>query len=173
LSQNRDDLYDYSSFTQERLEATLKGWNGLGGYHGLLLKKCAELLMGKTILDVGCGLCHLYELLRDKIDRYVGVDNNVSILTMTKKRYPSLELKYCSVYNLTYLDRFDTVYAIGLYRMKPKVALGLNEMIDRATRCVVLTYRNENHPLPLERDVKVEIIDHDIDPQLEIARLTK
>ena len=140
----KDVFYDYDAFDPERVKTIFTSWDNMEGYHGLLIKKCANLAMGKTFLDVGCGLCHLYEALkthpRKKVDRYVGVDIHPQILSMAQKRYPDLEIPKMNVLDLSGLSMFDSVFAVGLYRETPKQKDGIEEMLQHADRCVILTY---------------------------------
>ena len=182
MTSSGDVFYDYSSFDDERLRGIIKGWDGLGGYHGLLIRKCALLAMGHSVLDVGCGLCHLFEGLQKinhlkKIDEYVGVEKNFFILGLAHERYPDFKIVHGDIYNLSVLPMFDTVYAVGLYREEPRLEKGIVELLSHANRCVILTYFADvmgRVPKSLKiKDTSVEFVDHDIDGRLEIVRLWK
>lgn len=81
-----DVFYDWRSMPGEQLRCIFEGWDRGNDYHDALMKKSASLLVGKTALDIGCGLAHLYEALRSRfIERYVGVDNNPLILRMARE----------------------------------------------------------------------------------------
>jgi len=173
-----DSLYDYSTFAPDRITNIFEGWDGLGGYHGLLINRCAELLIGKTVLDVGCGLCHLYEALMSHWNaptHYCGVDIHPQILDMARRRYPNLDIYEKSVYDLSELATYDTVFAIGLYRNIPARFDGIQEMLDHAEKCVVLTYFTDERGKTPEifGDVHPEYVAHNIDDRLEIARIWK
>lgn len=172
----KDVFYDYSSFDDERVEGIFKGWDGLGGYHGLLIKLCARLFMGETVLDVGCGLCHLYEALmtrRHIPTYYCGVDNNPKVLEMARERYPTLDLYEASVYDLSEMETYDTVFAVGLYREEPRSIDGIHQMVQHADKCVVLTYFAEKRGRTPEvlLSTHPEYIEHNIDERLEIVRI--
>jgi hypothetical protein len=172
----RDVLYNYTTFADNRVREIFTGWDGLGGYHGLLIKKCASLLVGEFVLDVGCGLCHLFEVLPRSVE-YTGIENNPLILEMALKRYPDLEILDYDMYDLSGLPIYDTVYAIGVYREEPKSDAGIAEMLAHAKDCVVMTYfttKKGRVPKTLSfEDVSCEFIDHNIDERLEIVRLWK
>jgi len=174
----RDSLYDYSTFSSSRVKEIFEGWNGLGGYHGLLIKRCASLFVGETVLDVGCGLAHLYEELmtrRQKPIHYCGVDIHPQILQMARERYPDLDIHEKSVYDLSGMETYDTVFAIGLYREIPVRFNGIQQMLDHAENCLVLTYFTEEKGKTPEllKDTHPEYISHNIDDRLEIARIWK
>ena len=173
-----DSLYDYSTFSPDRVKGIFEGWDGLGGYHGLLVKCCAELLVGTTVLDVGCGLCHLYEAVMNQWNKatyYCGVDIHPQVLQMARERYPDLDIYEKSVYDLSGLGAYHTVFAIGLYRNIPSRFDGIQQMLDHAEKCLVFTYFTEERgktPEILEFTYP-EYIDHDIDERLEIIRIWK
>ena len=176
-----DEYENVNRNNAERLRDILVGWDGLGGYHGLLIKKCVTLRQGKTVLDVGCGLCHLFEgfkkSYRGSPTKYIGVDNNSFILGLARERYSELDIEWGHVYDLSRVPVVDTVFAIGLYSGQPRLKKGIVELVGHAERCVILTYFAEEMgvlPSSLEVDgCTAEFIDHDIDERLEIIRLWK
>jgi SAM-dependent methyltransferase len=181
MSEKDDSFYDYRTFEDTRLEGIMKGWDGLGGYHGLLVTTMAKLFINETALDVGCGLCHLYQVLKTftypAVQRYVGVDMDDRVLKMARERYPNLELLNKNVYDLSGMDVFDTTFAIGLYRFAPASQKSVLEMMKHTKYCLNTCYYVD----PTERgkvlDVfnipgwQTEFIVHDIDDKLEIIRL--
>ena len=191
-SQFKDRFHTYLGFPDERLNTILTGWDGLGGIHGLVVKYCAKLLQGISVLDVGCGGCHLYDALKDEValENYVGVDNDQRVLEHAKQRHPDLQLYYASVYDLSVLrDRqFDTVYAVGLFTEINREE-GVMEMLKHTKQCLVLTYKNNRisftepfiykFPDPLwtirrSGEIKsIEILAHNIHRNIEILRLNK
>jgi SAM-dependent methyltransferase len=177
----KDTFYDYSNFEDSRLEGIMKGWDGLEGYHGLLVRLMARLSIKNTVLDVGCGLGHLYEVLKTHVSppltRYVGVDTDDRVLSWVRQRYPNLEFHKKTVYDLSGLDVFDSVFAIGLYRYAPANQNSVREMAAHAKYCLNTCYYVEEEKRGEVLDVfklpswQIEFIIHDIDPKLEIIRL--
>jgi len=159
----------------------MKGWDGLSGYHGLLVRLMARLSIKNTVLDVGCGLGHLYEVLKTHtsplLTRYVGVDIDDRVLSWVKQRYPELEFHKRSVYDLNGLDVFDSVFAVGLYRYAPENQSSVLEMSKHAKYCLNTCYYVEPENRGEVLDVftlpgwQIEFIVHDIDDRLEIIRL--
>ena len=174
-----DKFYDYSRFSSERLENIMTGWDGLGGYHGLLIKKIASLIPSdSSVLDVGCGLCHLYEEVREKTRCYMGVDIDERVHGWAKQRYPNLGIFLKSVYDLSGLPVFDVVTAVGLYSDEPNEERGVTEMLNHARTKVVLTFfHKEDEGTPPFLDgltwSRLTRIPHDIDKRLTIMEIYK
>ena len=165
----KDRFYDYSSFSDERLEAVLKSWDGLGGYHGLLIKRIAEIIPpNSSVLDVGSGLLHLFEVIKDKVSYYCGVDSDAHIVSWAKERYPNIEIINSSVYDLDLKRKFDYVTAVGLYSDKPKERRGIEKLLDHASVEVILTYWKDEQGINLF-DYDVHGYPHDIDSRLAIV----
>jgi len=137
-----DDFFRYEQFKTEKLKSTMFGWDGLIGGHGLIIKKAAELIPeGSTVLDVGCGLCHLYEATKDKIKNYVGVDVEPRVLKWARERFPDLKFHHAHAYDLTGTGTHDVVCGIGLYATEPQKQQGIIEMLKHARKKVIITYK--------------------------------
>lgn len=186
----RDSFYDCTGLSLERLRNTFGKWDmelvdesGLRHYHAIQIRQCASLLMGKTVLDVGCGECHLYDLLKEKIERYVGVDIDPRIVEMALEKHPGLDIQEGSVYDLSGVGLFDSVYAIGLYFGRPNLEKGIREMLNHAQFCLVMTYfaSQKREPFPFLEGVEYDYLDFELDPEsqnsyiknLEIVRIRK
>jgi len=176
-----DRFYDYSSFSDDRLKKIVFGWNGLGGYHGLLIKKIGELIPSKvSVLDVGCGLCHLYEAIKDKVGLYVGVDKDPRIIKWAKERWPNLKILQRNVYDLNGLDIFDVVTAIGLYSGEPEKPNGIEQMLNHTEIKLIITFfrKTETGTPPFLLKLtgkwkKYHKIPHNIDEKLVIMEIYK
>jgi len=173
-----DRLYDYSSFKPERLTEIINAWNGLSGYHGLLVKLCASLRVGDSVLDVGCGACHLHEafVLGNNVPkRYTGVDNNQQILNMARSRHPTLDIRGGDLYDLTALDNYESVYAVGVYSGAPTKPDGLRQLLNHTKNALILTHFTDQRGVPApiydHFDLDIEFIKHNIDPRLEVMRI--
>jgi len=175
-----DRFYSYSSFSTERLKGIMIGWDGLTGYHGLQVKTCADRLEGKLVFDVGCGLCHLYQyltLVAKKEIGYVGIDVDERVVKWAKKRYPHLDIRLGSVYDLSEFGMFDTVFAIGLYNGEPERIDGVREMLEHTKIKLIMTYfHKEKGNLVFLNKIKpywskYNIIPHNIDERLTILEV--
>jgi trans-aconitate methyltransferase len=72
-----------------------------------------NLLNGLTVLDVGCGEGHLYHFIKDKVEKYVGLDASPEMLKKAGDYAPEASWRLGDVYNLEDVDRFDTVFSIS------------------------------------------------------------
>jgi len=178
-----DRFYDYSSFTKKKFEGILKGWNGLGGYHGLMIKLIvSRISLDSTVLDIGCGLCHLWEGLQERIfshlgsaiPYYVGIDIDPRAVKMAKERYPFLTIEKGTVYDLSKYGMFDVVVACGLYSGEPEKPDGVLEMLRHTKKKLILTYfHKEKGTYPPFFGKKINEIEHDIDERLTIVEIYK
>ena len=170
-----DRLYDYTSFSDDRLKNILTSWDGLGGYHGLLIKKVSELIPPESsILDVGCGLCHLFEALKSKNVRYTGLEYDTRIVEWARERYPTLKILHGSMYNLSNLGMFNCVTAIGVYSGEPESPSGVIEMLRHTDKKLILTYFKKNPTPTFLNNIKyreTNTILHNIDTRLEIREI--
>ncbi|MGC1121727.1 MAG: class I SAM-dependent methyltransferase [Candidatus Methanofastidiosia archaeon] len=98
-----------------------------------------NLLEGETVLDVGCGLGHLYHALKGKVTQYVGVDASPSMLKKAREFFPGADFREGDVYNLSEFPLADTVYSISLLIHLPSVEEPIRQLWSRTKkRCVFL-----------------------------------
>lgn len=73
-----------------------------------------------SLLDVGCGLTHLYEyILRKCLDlTYTGIDLSEDMITAAKKKTPSRAVHCGTLFDLPQNRIFDFVVAIGVFTRK-------------------------------------------------------
>jgi SAM-dependent methyltransferase len=96
-----------------------------------------------TVLEVGCGMGHLHEILSIDRERYTGVDLNRQFLAMGRERYPEIGLLAGGAEQLPFrTDAFDCVVCsdvlIHLEDMRP----ALRELIRVSRRYVLLRLRS-------------------------------
>ena len=173
-----DRFYDYHGFDTERLWNIMSAWDGLGGYHGALIKKIASMIHPReSVLDVGCGLGHLYEAVKDKVRYYHGVDHDQRIVEWAMGRWyndTKVKIEKGSVSDLSSYDTYSVVTAIGLYSGEPKNPQGLNEMLRCAEDRLILTFfKEKNRPdfldkIDKDKYRKCHWVNHNIDDRLGI-----
>jgi len=177
----QDDFYDYLDFDTERLFDVLTSWDGLGGFHGLLMKEVVKHIPpDKTILDVGCGLCHLYEALKEEnipLREFVGVDVDKRVYEWARSRFPKMRLYVKALHDLheLQLEKFDIVTAIGVYATDPQDDTGIHNLLDQAKESVILTY-TEHKEYEFSPEIQARVTDiiyheHGLDPRLKIVEL--
>ncbi len=96
-----------------------------------------NLLKGETVLDVGCGLGHLYHALKGKITQYVGVDASPSMLMKAREFLPEADLREGDINDLSGFPLSDTVYSISLLIHLPSVEEPIRQLWGRAKRRLV------------------------------------
>jgi SAM-dependent methyltransferase len=98
-----------------------------------------SLLKGDTVLDVGCGLGHLYYALKGKVTQYVGVDASPFMLKKAREFFPEADFREGDVYNLSEFPLADTVYSISLLIHLPSIEEPIKQLWNRTKkRCVFL-----------------------------------
>ncbi|MBU6997879.1 MAG: class I SAM-dependent methyltransferase [Theionarchaea archaeon] len=103
------------------------------------MKIPVSLLKGETVLDVGCGLGHLYHALKGQITQYVGVDASPFMLEKARKFFPEADFREGDIYNLSEFPLADTVYSISLLIHLSSVEEPINQLWSRTRkRCVLL-----------------------------------
>ncbi len=108
--------------------------------HDLLMRKAAPLVVGDSVLDVGCGLGHLYEYvtkLRPDIE-YLGLDQSADILERARARYPSAKFKRGNIYDMN-LPKFDTVACLDVLHHQPALDPALLILLKHARKALIVT----------------------------------
>ena len=79
-------------------------------------------LKGKSILDVGCGLCDFYQYLCDQnveVD-YHGTDITSEMIIESKKKYPALNLEVRDIVKSPIERKYDYVFSSGVFAYMPE-----------------------------------------------------
>lgn len=120
--------------------------------HAARMRAAASLVVGNSVLDVGCGVGHLYPHVRDCVTTYVGVDTSYDMLALARKFNPDGRFVYGDVYDLSDLGEFDTVCCVSIYIHLPDLQKPMQQSWDRAKNALVFT-------LPIADKPVVERID--------------
>lgn len=80
-------------------------------------------LRGKTLLDVGCGICEFYDFLKGtgvELGGYIGTEIMESVYAGARKVHPELDVRLLDIVEekIEYRDKFDVVIAMGVSAIK-------------------------------------------------------
>ena len=67
-----------------------------------------------SVLDVACGLGHLYPVLYPQVWTYKGVDSSVEMIERAREYFPGVEFEIADAYDLAREKIYDTVIAMSL-----------------------------------------------------------
>lgn len=82
-------------------------------------------LEGKSILDVGCGLCDFYKYLSDigiKVD-YHGVDITEEMIRRSSQQFTELSLEVRDIVATPFEQKFDYVFGSGVFAYMSQASL--------------------------------------------------
>jgi len=100
----------------------------------------SNLVEGKSVLDVGCGMGHLYPWIKDNIDVYVGVDTSEVMLEKARQFNVGVKFQYGDVYDLSEFGTFDTVISISLLIHLPNIEKAIGEMWKHVDRALIFSF---------------------------------
>ena len=122
---------DWEIWDKERTEYYVKRYGHperQDNQHRLRMRKAAELVEGDTLLDVGCGIGHLYPYVRAQVKEYVGIDTSEHMLNAAKEFYPDVEFTYGDIYDLDGFKTFDSVICQSVLIHLPEIKTPIEEM---------------------------------------------
>lgn len=108
--------------------------------HDLLMKKAASLIVGNSVLDVGCGLGHLYEhvtRLNPSIE-YLGLDQSADMLKRARVRHPDARFEQGNIYDMD-PPKFDTVVCLDVLHHQPALYPALSILLKHARKALIVT----------------------------------
>ena len=107
----------------------------------------SSLVIGNSVLDVGCGTGDLYRYLND-VD-YLGVDQSCDMLDRAKARNLSVKFIQQNLYELQ-VPKFDTVVCLDVLHHQPDLEPGFSILLEHARKCLIVTLwindRDAHHP---------------------------
>ena len=74
----------------------------------------SERVVGDSVLDVACGVGHLYHILSPKILSYKGIDSSKEMIMAAKENAPDGLFAVGDAYDLSEEGMYDTVIAMSL-----------------------------------------------------------
>lgn len=146
------DKRDWEIWDTQRVEYYIKRYGHperQDEQHRLRMRKAAELVEGDTVLDVGCGIGHLYPYVRAKVKEYVGIDNSEAMLEAARAFYPDIEFTYGDIYDLDGFKTFDSVVCQSVLIHLPEIRTPIEEMWEHTDRAFIFSI-----PILRERIVK-------------------
>jgi len=101
------------------------------------MKMALELITGESVLDVGCGIGHMYHLLPKNI-KYMGIDTSEPMLEFARK-YADADFRYGDVFNLSAFDNYETVLSQSLLIHLPEVEKPIQQMWSKTSKELIFT----------------------------------
>ncbi|MBU7015862.1 MAG: class I SAM-dependent methyltransferase [Theionarchaea archaeon] len=108
-----------------------------------------NLLKGDKVLDVGCGLGHLYYALRGMVAHYIGVDASSFMLQKAREYFPEADFRKGDAHDLSAFPIVDTVYSVSLLIHLESVDEPIRQLWSRAKERLVFL-------IPLGNREKIE-----------------
>lgn len=112
------------------------------GRHQALIERVVGLIKGKSVLDVGCGLGHLYGALiyakELDIETYVGVDSSPAMVEKASSYFGEGLFSVGDAYDLSPFPCADTVVCVDVVKHIPETWPVLEQLWSKAIKCVIL-----------------------------------
>jgi len=140
----KNEIWDVSGHA-DQLEKCWGSPDEERGRHWELLKAVAELVRGKSVLDVGCGMGHFYEvLLKERPDvSYFGFDNSIKMLDKAHDFHPNNSTRFVigDVFDMSNFATVDTVVSVSLLLHLPSIKVPIQQMWSKTEKELILTLR--------------------------------
>ena len=115
--------------------------------HDRRMKLVASLLEGQTVLDVGCGVGHLYPRIKEA-HSYLGIDNSDWMLQLAMELQPECNFQKGDAYDLSPFGSFDTVVCQSLLIHLPDISKPIKEMWEHTNKALIFsTPVGESHAI--------------------------
>ena len=82
--------------------------------YALRMQIAAQRVRCDSVLDVACGVGHLYPLLEPQVWKYKGVDSSFEMIKRAREYFPAAEFEVGDAYDLAEEELYDTVIAMSL-----------------------------------------------------------
>lgn len=104
------------------------------------LRVLPKMIIGKSVLDVGCGLGHTYRLIRNTVDEYLGLDLP-AMIDICHRFFPKNKFKVGDIYDLSPWGLYDTVISTQVLVHLPHLNKPLKQLWKHARKCILVTVR--------------------------------
>lgn len=113
------------------------------GRHYNLVHQVVELIEGPSVLDVGCGLGHLYAQIKDRNLNYRGIDISEPMLEKARKHFPNEARRFQKgdIYHLNRFHNFHTVVALSVLIHLPEVEEPINQLWNTTLKHCIFSVR--------------------------------
>ena len=116
--------------------------------HRIRMGIAASMIEGETVLDVACGLGHLYPHVGPRA--YLGVDNSLGMLEEARRLSPDATFMQGDVYDLSDFAKFGSVVCQSLLIHLPDTVKPIQEMWTHTWKVLVFST-----PIGLKDNVRV------------------
>jgi trans-aconitate methyltransferase len=108
----------------------------------------ASLVVGNSIMDVGCGTGDLFRYLKGV--EYLGVDQSLDMLKRAKELNPDAKFIQKNLYQMDDLPKYDTVVCLAVLHHQPDIEPGLSILLKQAKKRVIfsmwINHRDRHSP---------------------------
>lgn len=111
------------------------------------LRVLPKMILGKSVLDVGCGLGHTYSLIKNTVDEYLGLDLP-AMIEICHRFFPKRNFKVGDIYDLSPWGLYHTVISTQVLIHLPHLNEPLKQLWKHAERCILVTVR-----FPREKEI--------------------
>ena len=107
----------------------------------------SERVVGDSVLDVACGVGHLYHILSPKTLSYKGIDSSKEMIRVAREHAPKGSFTVGDAYDLSEEGMYDTVIAMSLLiHIERKDLLHIIEQMWEHTRKALI------FTMPIDKD---------------------
>ncbi|MBA7497136.1 Trans-aconitate 2-methyltransferase [subsurface metagenome] len=117
-----------------------RGWDGKTAQIAKM-ELTSSLVVGKSVLDVGCGTGDLYRYLKkaNKNVKYLGVDQSADMLERARERNPEARFTQRNIYKMKDIPKFDTVVSLDVLHHQSALEPGFSILMKHARKRLIIT----------------------------------
>lgn len=107
----------------------------------LKLQTACYYVLGKSILDLGCGTGDLIDALRGRRyeGTYLGVDQSENMLKQARRLHPGHLFTKANLYDMDHIPPADTVICLDVLHHQEKIEPGFTNLYDKARKRLIIT----------------------------------